>query len=420
MVEKVIEKVEVTEDNVEDIALAEWKKEQADKEGKTVDEITDPGNIEVIETKEEITEEDDTTDDDTPPDDTKSDDELLEAKEEDLSDDEKTRKEVVVKLKAEELHKEEDLLLAKPEDELTDEEKPLLVEIKEKREKEDKETFELAVKEYAELSKLPEDEARKDMESIHKIRDKYKGDPVELAKAYLNIQRLNSQKDAKIKGLEEQPVQQNVDWKHTINSNALIMDGKKHTREEAINRYREAYPDVTDPLEDDAVVALMAKDCEVISAKEQEAKTGQLKTDADVKRTKILDELPEADKVYKDEIQDLIKDYSPRAILHENFDIQQLVYWAKGQKFDSKIKELTDKIESTKKEYYKLGQSNSKVKTVGIEGSNKTKAKGTISLTDEDKNEAWMMFPDAKDDNECYELYADVMKYKKAITKTKE
>jgi len=91
MVEKVIEKVEVTEDNVEDIALAEWKKEQADKEGKTVDEITDPGNIEVIETKEEITEEDDTTDDDTPPDDTKSDDELLEAKEEDLSDDEGTK-----------------------------------------------------------------------------------------------------------------------------------------------------------------------------------------------------------------------------------------------------------------------------------------------------------------------------------------
>jgi len=395
-----VEEIEVTEDNAEEIALKELADEKKKKDGE------EPENDE--ETEDKDIEASDDSDDDDGSDDTKSDEELLEAKDEDLSDTDKERKKLVLEVKAEEAKKEEDLLLVKPEEDLTDEDKQSIIDIKANRETQAKESLEKQIKEYAELSGMDEEQARKDIESIHKIKDKYNGDAVELSKANLNLQRLNSKKDAEIKALEEKPVQQNVDWKHTINSNALIMDGKTHTRDEAVNKYREAYPDITDPLEDDAVVALMAKDCEVISAKEQVAKTGQLKTDADSKRKDLLNGL--SDQEFKPVIEELISGYSPRAIMHDNFDMEQLVFWAKGQKYDA----LKGSIDGIKKEYFKLGQQNRKVKSVTVEGANKTKVKGGVSLTEAEQNEAWGKFPDARNDKECYEMFADLKKSRSA------
>jgi len=58
----------------------------------------------------------------------KTDEEILAAKEEDLTEEEKVKKVAIVK------NQEEDVLLAKPEAELTEEEKELIVKIKETRE----------------------------------------------------------------------------------------------------------------------------------------------------------------------------------------------------------------------------------------------------------------------------------------------
>jgi len=405
-VKDVVEEIIVTEDNAKEIALKELedekKKKDEPREEPEVEEVVEDG-------EDEDTEDGDDSDDDDGSDDTKSDEELLEAKDEDLSDTDKEAKKLLLETKAEEAKNEEDLLLVKEDP--TDEEKESIIEIKANRETQAKESLEKQIKEYAELSGMDEEQARKDIESIHKISDKYNGDAVELSKANLNLQRLNSKKDAEIKALEEKPVQQNVDWKLTINSNKLVMDGKTHTRDEAVNKYREAYPDITDPLEDDAVVALMAKDCEVISAKEQVAKTGQLKTDADSKRKDLLNGL--SDQEFKPVIEELISGYSPRAIMHDNFDMEQLVFWAKGQKYDA----LKGSIDGIKKEYFKLGQQNRKVKSVTVEGANKTKVKSGVSLTEAEQNEAWGKFPDARNDKECYEMFADLKKSRLANKK---
>jgi len=405
-VKDVVEEIEVTEDNAEEIAL----KELADEKKKKDEPREEPEDTESTEDGEDKdTEDGDDSDDDDGSDDTKSDEELLEAKDEDLSDTDKEAKKLLLETKAEEAKNEEDLLLVKEDP--TDDEKLSIIEIKANRETQAKESLEKQIKEYAELSGMDEEQARKDIESIHKISDKYNGDAVELSKANLNLQRLNSKKDAEIKALEEKPVQQNVDWKLTINSNKLVMDGKTHTRDEAVNKYREAYPDITDPLEDDAVVALMAKDCETISAREQVAKTGQLKTDADSKRKDLLNGL--SDQEFKPVIEELISGYSPRAIMHDNFDMEQLVFWAKGQKYDA----LKGSIDGIKKEYFKLGQQNRKVKSVTVEGANKTKVKSGVSLTEAEQNEAWGKFPDARNDKECYEMFADLKKSRLANKK---
>jgi len=403
-----VEEVVVTEDNAEEIALKELEDEKKKKDNKDGEEE----DVENDSTEGDDEGSDDDGDDDINDDDNsgiKSDDELLEAKEEDLSDTDKERKRLLVEQKAEDIKKEEDLLLVKEEP--TDEEKQSIIEIKEKREKEAKESLEQQIKEYAELSGMDEEQARKDIESIHKIKDKYEGDPIELSKANLNLQRLNSKKDAQIKTLEERPVQQNIDWKRTINEGALTVDGKRFTKDEAINQYREKNPDVTDPLEDDAVVTLMAKDCDMLYKQSLSKNDEQLKQDADRKKKDLLNDLQ--DKEFKPVIEELISGYSPRAIMHDNFDMEQLVFWAKGQKYDA----LKKSIEGIKKEYFKLGQQNRKVKAVAVEGANKTKVKGGVSLSDTEKSKAWEMFPDAADDKECFEMFAEVKKSRSANTK---
>jgi len=444
--------VELTEENVSDVALQEFKEEKAARLGKKVDEIPDPYAIptavDVTEkTPEELEAEKKIADDKVVADEeerilkadetTLSEDELAKKKEiqgrekkvgdeiedeelikiedKDLDEKQIERKKVLKELEADQVREREDLLLDKPEDTLADEEKIQVKDIKERREKEGKELFEQQVKDYAELSKLSEEEARKDIESIHKIRDKYNGDTFELSKANLNLQRLNSQKDAAIKGLEESRVTvQDVDWERVINDNALTLGGKKLSKDEAITLYRNENTDLTDALDDEAVVKLMAKEVKMTFEKGLVKEQELVKLEADKKKTKMLDDLSDADKKWTPEFKAVIDTYSPQIIMSDKFDIQELVCWAKGKAYDKDIKALRAEIEETKKRYLKLGQENSRIKTP-IGGGSGAKGDKVITLSPAQQNEAWSMFPQAKDDEECFKMYAETEEHRKKL-----
>ena len=342
--------------------------------------------------------------------------EEIEAKEKEGKDEETATKE------AEELKKEtERLLNAKPED-LSDEDKSKREELvkaqeeetkqKEAESKRVKEDLEKEIKTYATEHKISEEEARTDFESREKILEKYKGDPKQLALANLHLQRLyaKTQEDLKVEK-EATPLKSAKtatidDYIKLIDDGKVQIKGKSITREEAINIYREQYPDISEKIDDEAVIKLVGKELKEGFVKNQERELADVSANAVEKRTTLLNSLPETDKKFIPEIQPLLEKYPPQAIMSENFKLDDLVLWAKGKVYDKDLKEFGEKE-------YKRGLQQAKIigQKESPQGSGHTKVtvKPKVNLTEDQKQRALEMYEGTTfTDEEKFANYAEV------------
>ena len=318
---------------------------------------------------------------------------LIKAKPEDLSDEDRTKREELVKSQDE----------AKKQQEAED---------KKIREDLDKE-----VKTYAAEHKISEDEARTDFESREKILEKYKGDPKQLALANLHLQRLyvKTQEDLKAEK-EATPLKSakglsSEDYIKLIDDGKVQIKGKAITREEAISIYREQFPDISENLEDDAIIKLVAKELKEGFVKNQEKQLADISNQAKERRTTLLDSLPEADKKFVSEIQPVLEKYPPAAIMSENFKLDDLVHWAKGKTYDKDLKEFGEKE-------YKRGLQQAKIigqkETPQSIGGTKVKSKSKVALTDEQKKIALDMYDGTTfTEEEKFANYAELLELDK-------
>jgi hypothetical protein len=313
---------------------------------------------------------------------------LLTAKPEDLSDEDKTKREELVK--AQETAKQEQ-------------------EVQDKRVREDAEK---EIKTYATEHKISEDEARTDLESRGKILEKYKGDPKQLALANLHLQRLYAKTQADLKAEQEATPLKSAktasieDYIKLIDDGKVQIKGKTITREEAISIYREQFPDISDGVEDVAIIKLVAKELKDGYIKSQEKEIAELSTQAVERRTTLLNSLPEADKKFIPEIQPLLEKYPPAAIMSENFKLDDIVLWAKGKAYDKDIREVGEKE-------YKRGLQQAKIigqkETPLGTGSQKPKPKSKVTLTEDQKQRALEMYEGTTfTDEEKFAYYAEV------------
>lgn len=313
---------------------------------------------------------------------------LINAKEEDLSDEDKSKREELVK--AQEAEKQQ----------------------KEAESKRVKEEVEKEVKAYATEHKISEDEARTDFESREKILEKYKGDPKQLALANLHLQRLYVKTQEELKAEKEAAPLKNAknatidDCIKLIDEGKVLLKGKPVTREDAISIYREQYPEISERLDDDAVIRLVAEKFRDGYAKMQEREIVDLSSQAKERRTTLLNSLSEADKKFIPEIQPLLEKYPPAAIMSDNFKLDDLVSWAKGKTYDKDLKEHGEKE-------YKRGIEQAKIigqrETPAGSGSGKVKTKSKVNLTEEQKQRALEMYEGTTfTEEEKFANYAEV------------
>jgi hypothetical protein len=314
---------------------------------------------------------------------------LLDAKPEDLSDEDKVTREALVKADVD----------AKA--------------VKEAEDKKLKEQLDSEVKSYATEHKISEDEARTDFESREKILEKYKSDPKQLAMANLHLQRMYTKSQETLKAAEEaKPLKaakdmSSEDYLKMIDEGQITYKDKVLDRESAISLYKENNPDITDGLEDEAVLKLVAKELKEWGLKQREKKMQETSAIAKEKRVSVINSLSDSDKKYLPEIQPILDKFPDIAILSEHFNVNELVYNVKGKHYDQDIKEFGDKE-------YKRGLAQARIvgqKGPVTQGSQVLRPKTSqIVLNDKQKAEALDMYEGTTfTDEEKFANYAELM-----------
>jgi len=351
-----------------------------------------------------------------------TDEELLSAKDEELSDELKTRKAGLVETKKKEEEEriaEEDKLLAAKDEDLDEADKVKKAEIVKAREDAKTKGAEQEIADYAKENNISVDEARKDLEDSGKIHEKYSGNPKKLSMALLHSQRIYGKLSNDLKALkdakpsEQTPEEVTVEgvMKWVEDGKLKTKGGKTVTKEGVIEAYREAFPDITEGVGDDAVFKLAAKDYKASVDKAVVEKRTEISSKAKEKRATIFDSLSEADKQYIPEIKPIIENLSDSQIMREDFSLKTYITYAKGQIFDA----TREKLEQEKKDFgakeYNRGLEQAKILGIKRSPDGKPPKSKTVVLTDEQKTRAREMFDNPEISEErAYELYSEHLK----------
>lgn len=273
-------------------------------------------------------------------------------------------------------------------------------EEKKKSEEESAKEFEKQVNLYAEENSIGEAQARAELEHIGKIQEKYSKEPAKLAKAVLYLQRAFTKTQETLKQIQETPQE-----------GELVFKGKKLSKEESkeklVEMYREAYPQITEDLDDDKVYHLAFNEYkrEYALFLDRQKKTTTEKASA--KRQEVLNGLKEEDKPFLNDIKLILEKTEDSELLSEGFDPTDYLFWARGRNFHKILKEREDAA-------YKRGLEQKKilgVKPAGEEPKGATPKSKSSGLTEQDKERALAMYESLQiTDKEKFDMYRDYKK----------
>jgi hypothetical protein len=309
-----------------------------------------------------------------------------------------------VKAAEAEKQKEEERILNAKEEELSVEDKAKKAEIVKVRDEAAKKAVEAEVEAYAKEHQLSSEETRTFFDESTKIMEKYKGDPKQLARANLALQRHYSKVESELKTLKEAKPPEPPAPELTVDYVLKLMDegkitvgGKAVPKEQLLEAYRKENEDITATLEDEAVSKLIAKDIKSSLEKQHEVARGEMKIKAKEKRDTLISSLSEADRAYADEIKPILEHIPDVHILNEGFSLNDTIMWAKGKKYDALVKEMEGKVKEAEERGFKRGQEEAKI--IGVKAGPKqpgnAPVKGKRSLTDNQKKIARERYQDA-------------------------
>jgi hypothetical protein len=321
---------------------------------------------------------------------------------------------------------DEDALIAKDDKDLDEDERYKKIAITKLRDDDKKKAEDEAVKGFADKHKLSVDKAREELEHIVKIKEKYKDDDRELPLAYLNIQRQNTKLSEDLKKVQEAAPIKSIErasdediLKDIVDAGKITIKGKPGNREQLIEAYRATHPNM-DAVEDDAVLSMVANQIRQGLMHQRSTQIQEMKLQAKDKRVEILNSIEEKDKVFAEIVKGVVDNTSDEALLSPSFSVQDVVRWAKGEKYDDLVKSQADEIKKAHDEGFRKGKENAKI--LGIKTS-ETPAEGkkgskTVTLSESEKEEARMMFDiPSMTDEEKFKEYLEVKASRQKETK---
>lgn len=351
---------------------------------------------------------DDDSDEDKDPDEDTSGEEDGESNEESEEDriarETKEAKEAQAKTEEEEAAAKQKLVddaKAKAEDKRTEEEKKLVQEAEEAEKAQKTEKFEQEVQEYATKNGITEEAARKDVEKIQVVREKYKNDPTEMSRALYHLNKKLSQVTNELSSIKTAPKPGQV----KINGKLLSVE---ETRELLIKNYREQFPEVCEDLPDEKVHVLAEKELTERIRVATEKQQSLNRENAKNRRNELLSELPEQDKAFAKDVAGVLERVADSEVLDEDFDISDYVNWARGKNYHRDIKAAVEKaVKEAREEKKILGK-----KPEGASGGGQTppakKDSASNSLTAAEKERALEMFSSLSvSDEEKYKYYLE-------------
>ena len=272
--------------------------------------------------------------------------------------DRKAAEDKAAKDKTEAQKKTDETIMSKKDEDLTADEKTRKEEIVKTHEA----AFTEEVKAYATVEKLSEEEARAVLESERKILEKYQSDPKKLVRAYRQAQAAYNRLETKTKAELEKAAS-------VVREDEVVIGDKKMKMADAKEQMVEAFRDhhsgksvkvgekemAIDEMDDDQVFEL-AKNVYQSAVKAQLTKVREsMGKEAEEKRFKLLKDLPDSSKDLKPIIEKALKYVPDDKVLDSEYELEDIVSWAKGQFYTpEKLKEIEDAA-------FKRGQENAKI-----------------------------------------------------------
>lgn len=323
----------------------------------------------------------------------REDEEALEAEKQQKAEEEQAAAEKKTKTEA---------AMAKKEAERDDDEKALVKEHTEAQAAAREAELVSDAQEYATKFGLTEEQARKEVERIYGIRDNYKGDSKELAKAVLFAKSKLTQLEQEIASIKKNP-----------KLTRLKIDGKELSEEDSqkwlVNKFREHNPDLSDGLEDDKVLIMAEKELANAQRVALDKHKQAVKEQAEVKRRDLVDQLPEADKRFAPDIKGVLARVDDSELMSQDFDISEIIYYARGKYYHKHIKEEVEKARAEAvKEKKILGKQPGDTSSGG---QTQVKKGVKTSLTPDEQERALDMYQSLQHSpEEKYALYEKFLK----------
>src|SRR3990167_1660036 len=247
-------------------------------------------------------------------------------------------------------------------------------------------------------------EAKEDIEKTNAIIEKYKGNPSEMAKALRSTQSAYD----KVKAQGEQKPQETVF--QPMSDEQFIKEAKTHfskDQDKHIDIYRSKYPNKSELMTDEAVLEdIIDRSLENYRSwsKEQMA---VVKHKAGERREQLLNSIPENDKRFLPDVRNVLMNVNDMQVMKPDFDLKDLLFWSKGQRYDADIKNAEERGFKRAKE----GAVIIGAKT-GSDGVSKPKVSGQSSgtaLTADQKSRATEMFSDLDGytEEQAYKLFRE-------------
>lgn len=304
----------------------------------------------------------------------------------------------------------EDEVLSAKEDTLSDSDKLRKLEILKTREEAEKKEVAL----YAQAEGLTEEEAKKAIEAEKKLAEQYQNDPRKLSRTARYWQSQHMRLEARVKAESEAK-------ERSVKDNEIIIQGKKMSFEQAkplmIEAYRNEFAEKVADKSDEEVFETAKKDYQA-RIKAYYAEQGKKIADqANSKRARIVLELPDHAKPFRQEIEASLGLLPDSKIVQEDYSPEDIIAWARGRHYSpEKIKEMEDAA-------FKRGQENAKILGEKVTPSPASSSKNGKPpapsadkeielLTKDQKDQALNMFDGIKvwDEQRKFKEFISVMK----------
>lgn len=264
---------------------------------------------------------------------------------------------------------------------------------------------------HAEKQGMTFTEAKSDLEEAQKLLSKYK-DPTELARAYRNQQREYD----RLKAQAEKPAPVTPQLMTDAELKAEVAAYARENAEKIVAKYRANFPKRTEAMDEEAILEWAQEDA-IKNYKQQAQETVlKIKNDAAAQRESLLATIPKEDARFVHDVRLILNNTPDRVVLNPKFGIKDLVWHAKGQRYDADLK-------AAEARGYKRGKEEPKIAGT-VPGSGTASggqkpskpASAAIVLTAQQKQRALDQFPDSSPAS-AEAMWADL--YKEDLKKNK-
>lgn len=266
-------------------------------------------------------------------------------------------------------------------------------------------------------SKLIEELALKDSLTLEEaeaqiVKDeatinKYKNNPIEMARALRQSQSFADRTRAELDAVKKAGTTPPAPVINNIKD--YVQSQLDPIKDKVVEAYKKEYPELVENQTDDYIYGLIKKEAVDRTLKVMEENQTKLVSAAKEKRANLILGLSDQDKAFLPDIKAIIDRTNDRQIMAKDYDVKYVIEWAKGKQLDRLVKEAEERG-------FKRGQEQPKILGEKIPGggnnNNKGEGKGSTkkpSLSDEQKERALNMFdiPGMTDD-EKFDAYIEI------------